>query len=318
MTLSVAIATYNGARFLREQLDSIYRQTHLPDEVVVSDDGSTDGTLAILEEYKQRYGLKYSVNQGKHGVNANFFRVISQCTSDYIQICDQDDIWLENKLQIHYDTLNQMSQDVPSLVSSWMGHINADGELMAPLKSISSTSDWRDTLMTTSRGQGCTMMFNGALSNKVLDVYYSNPLADTICYDVLIGFTAAIFGVKNNLGTPLMLYRHHGGNVVDKLGPHNKPFWTKVVDMQTYYPFLQDYRFRELSIIYDLYYSMQMPQDIRTYLQQAQRVHRSTYWEGLQQLLHMNELNGIMKTKILLLSPIAKTLKWIEQRWINH
>ena len=54
MTLSVVIATFNGARFLREQLDSIYTQTHLPDEVVVSDDGSTDETLTILEEYKQR------------------------------------------------------------------------------------------------------------------------------------------------------------------------------------------------------------------------------------------------------------------------
>ncbi|MCQ2342802.1 MAG: glycosyltransferase [Paludibacteraceae bacterium] len=318
MTLSVVIATYNGARFLREQLDSIYAQTHLPDEVVVSDDGSTDGTLAILEEYKQRYGLKYSVNEGTHGVNANFFRAISQSTGDYIQICDQDDVWLANKLQIHYDTLHQMSQDVPSLVSSWMGHIDANGELMVPLTATSSTADWRDTLMTTSRGQGCTMMFNSALKDRVLEVYYSNPLADTVCYDVLIGFTAAIFGVKNNLGTPLMLYRHHGGNVVDKWGPHSKPFWTKVVDMQTYYPFLQDYRFRELSVVYDLYSSMQMPQDIRTYLQQAQLVHRSTYWKGLYLLLQMTELTGGIKAKLLLLSPIAKTLKWIEQRWVNH
>lgn len=318
MKISIALATYNGSRFLREQLDSLYHQSRLPDEVVVSDDGSTDDTLDILEEYHQRYGLNYSVNDGQHGVNANFFRAISQCTGDYIQICDQDDIWLTDKLQVHHDTLSQMPMDTPSLVASWMGHIDAEGKYMRPLTTISSTSDWRDTLMTTSRGQGCTMMFNRALKEQVLNVYYSNPLADTVCYDVLLGFTAAIFGIKNNLGTPLMLYRHHGGNVVDKFGPHSKPFWTKVVDMQTYYPFLQDYRFRELSVIYDIYKDSPMPSDIRIYLQQAQLVHKSSYWQGLGVLMHMNELSAAMKAKLLLLSPVAKTLKWIEQRWINH
>lgn len=318
MKVSVALATYNGSRFLREQLDSLYRQTRLPDEVVVSDDGSTDDTPAILEEYRQRYGLTYSVNEGKHGVNANFFRAISLCSGDYIQICDQDDVWLKNKLQVHCATLDRMSSDSPSLVSSWMGHIDAQGERMQPWTSVSDTDDWRDTLMTTSRGQGCTMMFNRKLKDTVLEVYASNPLADTVCYDVLIGFTAAIFGVKNNLGTPLMLYRHHGGNVVDKLGPHHKPFWTKVVDMQTYYPFLQDYRFRELSVIFDIYKDTPMPQDIRTYLQQAQRVHESSYWQGLCVLMHMKALSGSMKIKLLLLSPVAKMLKWIEQRWIKH
>lgn len=318
MTISVAVATYNGSRFLREQLDSLFRQTRLPDEVIVSDDGSTDDTLTILEEYHQKYGLIYSVNDGAHGVNANFYRAIGLCTGDYIQICDQDDIWLENKLEIHEQQLSQMPTDVPSLVSSWMGHIDADSKLMLPLSSISDTADWRDTLMTTSRGQGCTMMFNRCLRDKVLGVYQSNPLADTVCYDVLIGFTAAIFGTKYNLGTPLMLYRHHGGNVVDKFGPHKKPFWTRVVDMQTYYPFLQDYRFRELSVINTIYSEETMPVDIKTYLSQAQQVHESSFRRGLHVLLHMGELSCAMKCKLLILSPVAKTLKWIEQRWINH
>jgi len=313
-SISIAIATYNGGLFLREQLDSLYNQTRLADEIVVSDDGSTDNTLDILEEYHQRYGLTYSINSGRHGVNANFFRAISQCTGDFIQICDQDDIWLPNKLEVHEKAILDLPQDRPAIVSSWVDHIDANGQLMAPSESISDTDHWQDTLMSTERGQGCTMMFNRCLANMVLEKYNTSQLADSVCYDVLIGFTAAIFGIKRNLGIPLMHYRHHGNNVVDKNGPVSLSFWQKVKNMQVFYPFLPTYRFYELDVIYTLYQEQPMPNEIHTYLKQTSIVYHSNYVKGLRILLHMQALPISTKIKILLLSPIAQTLKIIEQQ----
>lgn len=316
MTLSIAIATYNGERFLRQQLDSLYSQTRLPDEVVVSDDGSTDGTQVILQEYADRYGLRWSVNDGEHGVNANFFRAISLCQGDYIQICDQDDIWYANKLERHVTEMQRLERQHPGqplVVCSEMSHIDAEGQVMLQGRTIAASSRWQDTLMTTDHGQGCTMLCNRRLCELALATYRQQPEADTVCYDVLLGFTAAILGVKLNIGEPLMYYRHHGRNVVDKYGPvAHKQFRQRVHDMQTYYPFLQDYRFEELRVVYGLYRDASMPSDIRTYLQRASAVaDASNIFMGLPTISRMPELSLWMKCRLWLLTPVARTLKGV-------
>lgn len=100
MTLSVVIATYNGEKFLREQLDSVLAQTLMPDEIIVSDDGSMDGTWAILEEYWKRYPKLFRLykNEGKKGAHENFKQAFQYVTCDLVAPCDQDDIWMPEKL----------------------------------------------------------------------------------------------------------------------------------------------------------------------------------------------------------------------------
>lgn len=316
MVISIAIATYNGGRYLREQLDSLYRQTRLPDEVVVSDDGSTDDTQAILQEYAERYGLRWSENNGKHGVNANFFRAIGLCTGDAIQICDQDDIWMPEKIATHEQELKRLQEehpDLPLVVCSEMSHIDGEGKVMLEGTTIAPSNRWQDTLMTTDHGQGCTMMMNRRLADIALDTYRHHPEADSVCYDVILGFTAAILGVKRNIGLPLMYYRHHGNNVVDKYGPvAHKPFRQRVHDMQTYYPWLQDYRLRELDTVYGLYEQASMPTDIRTYLMHAREIaHARSIWSGLTTISRMTELTVPMKIRLWMLTPVSKLLKTI-------
>jgi glycosyltransferase involved in cell wall biosynthesis len=97
--VSVAMATYNGAQHLREQLDSIYAQTWPRLEVVATDDASADGTTAILEEYAVRHGLRYAVNRRRLGVVDNFARAISLCRGDYVALADQDDLWRPHKIE---------------------------------------------------------------------------------------------------------------------------------------------------------------------------------------------------------------------------
>ena len=124
--ISIALPTYNGEKYIREQLDSIYNQTLVPDEVVVVDDCSTDNTVNILEEYSQRYGLKYFVNDSNIGYNKNFEKAIRLCAGDYIALSDQDDVWFPTKIQVSYDAISKFPKDRPALVSSFVEQVDAN------------------------------------------------------------------------------------------------------------------------------------------------------------------------------------------------
>ena len=101
LKISVVMCTYNGARFLEEQLQSILKQTYPVQEIIVQDDGSTDDTMTLLEDYASRYPqIKvYANDSGCHGINGNFFSAMRRATGDYIAISDQDDIWEYDKLR---------------------------------------------------------------------------------------------------------------------------------------------------------------------------------------------------------------------------
>jgi len=100
-SVSVAMATYNGAGYLPGQLQSLASQTRPPVELVVTDDGSTDSTLAILAEFSRTapFPVRLHENEQRLGYRANFMRAASLCRSDYIAFCDQDDVWLADKLR---------------------------------------------------------------------------------------------------------------------------------------------------------------------------------------------------------------------------
>lgn len=101
LKISIALATFNGARFLKDQLASLVEQTFLPVELVVTDDGSTDETLAILEWYSHVAPFHVSVhrNHQRFGYVMNFLKAASLCSGDVIAFCDQDDVWLPAKLE---------------------------------------------------------------------------------------------------------------------------------------------------------------------------------------------------------------------------
>jgi glycosyltransferase involved in cell wall biosynthesis len=114
MTFSIALATYNGEKYLAEQLDSIFSQTFQDFELCISDDGSKDGTEKIIENYIEKYNtkekeiIKFSKNtKYKKGVIGNFSNAIDMCGGGYVVFCDQDDVWLENKLEIIYKNIKE-------------------------------------------------------------------------------------------------------------------------------------------------------------------------------------------------------------------
>ncbi len=102
--VSVALATYNGEKFLREQLESLLNQTYQNIEIVVSDDRSIDSTQSILKEYAQKdKRVRWSVNKNNQGFISNFYEAISLCSGEIIFLCDQDDVWNKNKIEKHID-----------------------------------------------------------------------------------------------------------------------------------------------------------------------------------------------------------------------
>lgn len=111
-SVSVVLCTYNGERFLQEQLDSIANQTRLPDEVVVGDDGSTDGTLAILEAWKDSvpFPVKICQNPQNLGHTKNFEVASRASSGDVLFFCDQDDVWHADKIELVMEIFDRQNE----------------------------------------------------------------------------------------------------------------------------------------------------------------------------------------------------------------
>lgn len=107
-SISIALCTYNGERYLAEQLESIERQTLSAAELIVCDDGSSDSTVKILDQFRAwaRFPVHIVCNQPRLGVPQNFARAISLCSKDIIVLCDQDDVWFPGKLQAFTDAFS--------------------------------------------------------------------------------------------------------------------------------------------------------------------------------------------------------------------
>ena len=210
--LSIVIATYNGERFLKEQIDSLYAQTLAADEVIAVDDCSSDGTVAILEEYRQKYGLQYVVNEHNLRVNKNFEKGIRMSTGDYISLCDQDDVWFREKNELLCEKLFELEArfpDAPCIVSSRNIFVDEKLRRHHSTELAKDTDDYRDTILH-HLSQGSSMVFNRKCLDSIL------PLPDAhsgICYDSHIGYIVAMIGHKYDLRQALMLYRVHGNNV---------------------------------------------------------------------------------------------------------
>ena len=305
------MTTYNGERFLREQLDSIYSQTLLPNEIIVCDDNSTDRTINILEEYKEKYGLKYYVNNPKLGVNENFYKAISLCASDYIALSDQDDIWLPNKIEVTYKKLLEIDNGKPSVVSSMCHDIDTYGNFIKRTPKKEDTFGYAATLLTSGHNQGCSLMMNKEMAKLVLKLKDKDSRAKTIMFDAFISFLAAILGNKYNLGTPLMLYRHHDSNVVAKISTKRKSIRERARAQNLYVGFIPDVRFRCLKIITDILGKEISNQDICKLLAKLETINNSSFIHGLLIIYKLPELSKKRKKTILIKSLISKIIKII-------
>jgi glycosyltransferase involved in cell wall biosynthesis len=203
--VSVALATYNGTRWLLPQLRSIAGQLLPSDEIVVVDDGSTDGTVSLIESQHDPR-IRLLRNPANAGVRASFERALAACRGEFIFLADQDDVWLPGKR----DALVAALQAGAVLAISDATVIDGEGREIEP-SFMARRGGFRGSFAATlvkNRYLGCAMAFRRNLLDEVLPIPPSVPM-----HDMWIGALAALRGRVAYVERPLMQYRRHGGNV---------------------------------------------------------------------------------------------------------
>ena len=203
---SVAMATYNGEKYLREQLESIICNLSDEDEIVISDDGSADGTCKIITEYQLRDSrVRFVKGMGK-GVIANFENAIMHATGEYIFLCDQDDVWEENKIEKVLDCfLKQDCQVVVHDADVW--DENEDVIIPSFINYRGSKSGAINNIIKNSY-IGCCMAFRRELLEYILTIPKNIEM-----HDQWIGVIGDIKGKTYFFDEVLLHYRRHGDNV---------------------------------------------------------------------------------------------------------
>lgn len=203
--ISVAMATYNGEKYIKEQLDSILSQLNVDDELIISDDGSTDNTLNIIEAYHDRRIKIY--NGPRKGVKQNFANAISHCNGKYIFLSDQDDTWTENKIVIMLEAFENNEQ-VKVVVHD---NVIVDENMNIIKESFYKLRNSKPGIIKNiikNSYIGCCMAFDASLKEKIL------PIPNNIeMHDQWIGIICEKYGKSVFIKDRLINYCRHGDNV---------------------------------------------------------------------------------------------------------
>lgn len=211
MKLAILMATYNGEKFLREQIDSILQQkTDIPFDLIVRDDGSSDATLEILESYQQQGLLTYYA-QGNLGAAKGFIQLLKDHPGyDLYAYADQDDVWDPGKVQRGLDAVKDRKGPAiyctnAALVDDRLQSLGRNTHREQPTYNLVSI------LCLACCAQGCTSVFNNALAKVIQE----HPMPDVfIMHDSLITCLCGLIGGEVIYDhAPSMQYRMHGANV---------------------------------------------------------------------------------------------------------
>lgn len=230
LSVSVALATYNGERYLRDQLNSLASQAALPDELVITDDCSTDGSVALVRDWSATapFPVTVSVNPERLGYRSNFRRAANLCSSDLIFFADQDDIWLPNKIRrvvaavgpetlLVYHGALLVDQD-----GKMLGQLHDYAEQRAKLASI-PLPPWHFShgLVQAFRRE---LLAYDAFWDQGYDHYTGT---DIVAHDQWYFFLAMALGEVRYVPEDLLLYRQHATNT---FGTKYRTKYQKLVD----------------------------------------------------------------------------------------
>ena len=207
-TVCVVLATYNGEKYLREQLDSLIRQKGVKVEILVRDDGSTDETTTILEEYKNKGLLNWYT--GEHlNVQKGYLDLLKKAPqADYYAFCDQDDVWDDDKLLIAVTELDKMPKEKPAMYYCGQRLVDENLKLISTHKIASDRSAHTNFLI--SNVAGCTAVFNRCLVDAVNSTEPSFILMhDSWLFKVCLALGGTYFADS----AAHINYRQHGNNV---------------------------------------------------------------------------------------------------------
>lgn len=204
--ISVAMATYNGEKYIKEQIESILSNLSEIDELIISDDGSTDSTLDIVKSFSD--GRIRIVDGPKKGVKKNFENAIIEASGKYIFLCDQDDIWADEKVNT---VLKAFEESKCPVVVHDCSIVDDNGNILSD-SFFSFKKSGRGFIknVITNTYIGCCMAFDSSLKEKILPI----P-GDIEMHDQWIGIIGDLNGKNCFIPDKLISYRRHESNASD-------------------------------------------------------------------------------------------------------
>lgn len=216
-TIDILLATYNGEKYLTQQLDSIVSQRFTQWRIIARDDCSSDNTRQLLNEYQQKFPAQFQIlddELGNVGILQNFSLLMQHSTAPYIMFCDQDDIWLPEKIELSLNAIKDAECDnseIPLLVHSDLKVVDEQLNILAEsfwhYQNLNPKLDSLNRLLVQNTVTGCTVMIN----RKLLTLAKEIP-QQAIMHDWWLGLIAATFGKIIIVNLPTVLYRQHSNN----------------------------------------------------------------------------------------------------------
>lgn len=218
--VAILLATYNGERYLNAQIDSILCQSYRDWHLYVHDDGSTDGTVAIIHAYANRFPERITVYRyGRQGsAQRNFLSMLEKTDADYYMFSDQDDVWHADKIEKSITAMRNMERlhpQKPVIVHSDLQLVDSHQQLLHPSffnyanihpDFCNRYEDYVQNIVT-----GCTMIINRRAKKAALS---RKPLHATMHDSWITLRTIAEGGIRHTIYEPLTDYRQHSGNVL--------------------------------------------------------------------------------------------------------
>lgn len=219
--VDILMATYNGQNYICEQIKSLQAQSYENWELLISDDCSSDNTLDIVSQFSEQDARIRIVSKGTRfgSAKSNFLYLLSQAKSPYVMFCDQDDVWLPNKIEISLDRIQSIERshesNVPCLVFTDMTVVDSDLNIIDDsFTSYSNINPLRTSfshMLAQSVGAGCTMMINKAATD-LARIGGTND--NIIMHDWWLCIICSAFGAIDYVDKSTSLYRQHSANDV--------------------------------------------------------------------------------------------------------
>ena len=265
MKIEILLAVFNGEKHIKEQLNSIFSQTVNDWKVTVRDDGCSDNTMKIVNDFILKFPQKISVlddGKGHLGSTLSFSSLLENSTGQYLFLCDQDDVWFENKLEICLEEMFKLEEDygdIPLLVFTDLRVV--DQNLNSIANSFLESQKLDPTIINSAVKlaamnvvAGCTTLLNKSSLEFILPIN-----SNKIIHDQWIAVNIAHFGKISYLPQATLMYRQHSNNVLGSLNIgmvyFMKKIFSPVKQLYIYKSLLFGLKFR-INVFEFLYYKM--------------------------------------------------------------
>ena len=251
--IAICLASYNGEKYIAEQLESIFTQSYQYFKLYIADDRSTDNTVSIIKTFQERFvdRIDLTVNDVQLGVVKNFETLLRNCGEEYIAFADQDDIWESDKLALQIEAIMQLEKESVTKVCL----VHSDLSMMDENAKVITDSYFRfrgyrlnqkkdlGHILGPSGVMGNTLMINRELRDKSLPF----P-AELEVHDYWIGIVAELYGRRKTLQKPLVRYRIHNRNIsnpIQSIQSNNRQWLTRDIKL----PYLESKRYTIMATL---------------------------------------------------------------------